>query len=71
MMKKCGVHQVAWILVIIGGLNWLLVGLFSLNVVNQVFGSLPTVERIIYVVVGLAAVAMLGEGKCKMCKVGG
>jgi len=71
MMKKCGVHQAAWVLVIIGGLNWGLIGLLGWNVVNLLLGSVPTVERVVYVLVGFAAVAMLSEGKCKMCKVGG
>jgi len=47
---------VAAILLIIGGLNWGLVGLFDFNVVNFVFGHFPVVERLIYDVVGLAAI---------------
>ena len=43
-------------LLIIGGLNWLLVGLFDYNLVNAIFGSVSVIERIIYVLVGLAAI---------------
>lgn len=47
------------ILVIVGALNWGLVGIGQFaganwNVVNLIFGSIPTLEALIYVVVGLA-----------------
>ncbi len=48
------VNMVVLILVVIGGLNWGLVGLFDFNVVGAVFGD--TAARIIYVIVGLAAI---------------
>ena len=67
-------HMVAWILVIIGGLNWGLVGLGAFagsnwNVVNLILGSWPTVEWIVYVLVGLSAVwELVGHRKnCRMC----
>ena len=44
------------ILLVVGGLNWGLVGLFDFNLVTFLFGKLPSVERIVYIVVGLAAV---------------
>jgi len=43
-------------LVIIGALNWGLVGLLNVNLVNWLLGSWPTVERIVYILVGLAGV---------------
>ncbi len=44
------------ILLIIGGINWGLVGFFNYNLVSAVFGgSLLIISRIIYAVVGLAA----------------
>ncbi|MBI4040131.1 DUF378 domain-containing protein [Candidatus Daviesbacteria bacterium] len=49
---------VAGLLVIIGALNWGLVGLVGLNVVNTIFGGMPTVERIVYILVGLSAVVV-------------
>jgi uncharacterized membrane protein YuzA (DUF378 family) len=57
--------QVSRWLVIIGGLNWGLVGLGMLfggknwNVINLVLGSISTLEGIVYVLVGAAAVYML------------
>ena len=44
------------ILLIIGGINWGLVGLFNYNLVSSVFsGGLVIISRIIYAVVGLSA----------------
>ncbi len=64
----CGVHKFAWVLVIIGALNWGLVGLFDFNLVETILGQWDIVERIVYVLVGLSAVAMLFCGSCKACK---
>ncbi|MBQ4649696.1 MAG: DUF378 domain-containing protein [Firmicutes bacterium] len=45
------------ILMIIGGLNWGLVGFFNFNLVSSIFGeNLVIISRIIYAVVGLAAI---------------
>lgn len=67
-------HMVAWILVMIGGLNWLLVGLGGFfggnwNVVNLILGSWPQVEWIVYILVGLSAVyeIVTHRKNCKMC----
>lgn len=48
-------QMVAWWLVIIGGLNWGLVGLMGLNVVNMMFASIPVVEQVVYMLVGVSA----------------
>lgn len=64
----CGLHKTAWILVWIGALNWGLVGAFNFNLVETILGSVPTVERIVYVLVGLSALAMLACGSCKACR---
>ena len=45
---------VALILLIIGGINWGLVGLMNLDVVASVFGAGSTMARVVYVLVGLA-----------------
>lgn len=65
----CGGHWVAFALVIIGALNWGLMGAFEFNLVNKILGSWSTVERIVYVLVGLAGIMMLFCGKCKACRV--
>lgn len=48
--------QLANILLIIGGLNWGLVGLFGFDLVATIFGSMTILSRIVYVIIGLAAV---------------
>lgn len=43
------------VLLIIGGLNWGLVGLFDFNLVAFIFGEMTALSRIVYAIVGLAA----------------
>ncbi len=50
----------ALILVIVGGLNWGLVGLFDFDLVAAIFGSMSLLARIVYVLVGLGAVVLAG-----------
>jgi len=73
---KCGgcvVHKITGILLIVGGLNWGLVGLATLfnagnwNVVNLLLGSWPMVEAIVYVLVGISAAMMIFGCRCKKC----
>lgn len=47
---------VALILMIIGGLNWGLVGAFDVDLVATLFGSAPAVARVVYILVGIAAI---------------
>lgn len=58
-MEKKAIEMVAGILLIIGGLNWGLIGLVNLNVVTAIFGSIPILAQIIYILVGLSALYML------------
>ncbi len=63
------VNTVAWILVIVGGINWGLVGLGMLmggswNLVSMIFGFMPMLEAIVYLLVGVSAV-ILAAGKFK------
>lgn len=44
------------ILLVIGGLNWGLVGFFQVDLIAAIFGQLSVVSRIIYALVGLSAV---------------
>ena len=46
---------IAAILVIVGGLNWGLVGIFSVDLVKAIFGDMTVLARIVYILVGLAA----------------
>jgi uncharacterized protein len=57
MMKSS--KTLTWIaiaLVVIGGLNWLLVGAFEFDLVAALFGEMSGVSRAVYVLVGLAAI---------------
>ncbi len=54
-----GLDLITLILVIIGGINWGLIGLFSFDLVGTIFGFAPIIVRIIYILVGLAAVYQL------------
>lgn len=47
---------IAFVILIIGGLNWGLVGIFQYNVIATLFGDMTTFSRIIYDIVALAAV---------------
>ena len=46
-------------LVIIGALNWLLIGLFQFNLVDFIFGEMSILSRIIYSLVGIAGLYSL------------
>lgn len=49
-------QTVAFALVVLGALNWGLVGLFNVNLVTMVSGFMPGVEKVVYVLIGLSAV---------------
>ncbi len=55
-MKMNAVDYLAWVLIVVGGLNWGLVGAFKYNLVDKIFGAGSTISRVVYVLVGLAAV---------------
>jgi uncharacterized membrane protein YuzA (DUF378 family) len=50
---------VAFVLVIVGALNWGLVGFFNYNLVDAIFGTGSTVSAIIYAVVGLSGLYVI------------
>lgn len=53
------VSWIAVILVIIGGLNWGLIGFFNYNLVAAIFGAMSGLTRVIYALVGLSALYMV------------
>lgn len=72
--KCCMVHWVAWVLALVGALNWGLVGVgyfvagdWSWNAVTMLLGSWPTVEAVVYVLVGASAIALIVGCKCSTC----
>lgn len=60
------VHVIAWILLVIGGLNWLLVGIGVGDLVAKLPGAVATV---VYILVGLSALVSLFTHRkdCKTC----
>lgn len=59
MAEKNAMDWIAFVLVIVGGLNWGLVGAFRFDLVELIFGAIPALQRIVYVLVGLAAIYMI------------
>ncbi len=45
----------SYVLVLVGALNWGLVGLFNFDLVAAIFGEMTTLSRIVYSLVGLSA----------------
>ena len=48
------IDKIALILIIIGAINWGLIGLFRFNLVGLLFGSMTALSRIIYILVGIS-----------------
>ena len=65
-------HIVAWVLLVIGGLNWGLVA-FHYNVVDMIFGVGSNLSMLVYILVGLSAIYEIATHKknCKCCNAGG
>ena len=71
-MKMNGFDWTAMVLVIVGGVNWGLVGFFNYDLVASLFGSESFLSRIVYALVGISALylvvtaaklASMSEGK--------
>ena len=57
IMKKIRTMDwIAAILLVVGGLNWGILGIFGVNVVGAIFGDMSAFTRLIYVLVGLSAI---------------
>jgi len=70
---QCGPAKLSGLLVVIGGLNWGLVGIGMFmnqnwDVVNLLLGRWKAVEAIVYILVGIATVMVLVGCKCSKCK---
>lgn len=70
-MQEKLLHMVAFGLVIIGGLNWLLVAIAGYDISNWLGGPASTAAKVIYVLVGLSAIYLVATHKkdCKNCGV--
>lgn len=64
-------HKIAFVLVVIGGINWLLLAVLGWEI-GQIFGGMSApISQIIYVLVGLSAIylAVTHKKNCKDCEV--
>lgn len=64
------IHKISIVLLIIGGLNWLLVGLFNWDVGMIFGGQSAVISKIIYILVGLSAINIMftHNQDCKYCE---
>lgn len=58
-MKMGTLDYIAFILVVVGGLNWGLIGFLDYDIVAAIFGDMSTLTRIVYDLVGLSALYMI------------
>lgn len=54
------VQKIALVFTIIGAINWGLIGIFDFNLVNTLFNSMPIIEKIIYIIVGICGLINIG-----------
>lgn len=71
--KGCLASTIGYYLVLIGAINWGLVGLghffgSNLNLVNLLFGTVPVVEFAVYLLVGAAGIMLAVGCRCSTCK---
>jgi len=58
---KSIVKSIAWILVLIGGLNWGLVGAFNFDLVATFLGTGSLLSNIVYILVGISALVLIAS----------
>lgn len=71
--KHCGPSKIALVLIIIGALNWGLIGFGrffgqELNIVNMLLGRWPMAEAAVYALVGIAGIVAMFHCRCKQCQ---
>ena len=70
---KCLAKKIAWVLVLVGALNWGLVGVGMIigsdyNLVTLLFGSWPNIQVIVYLLVGVSALIGIWGCRCGECQ---
>lgn len=53
------INVIAYVLTIVGALNWLLVGVFNFNLVSAIFGTATFLSSLIYILVGIAGLWLI------------
>jgi len=59
MLKLNVIGWITLALVIIGSINWALVGIFDFNFVETIFGEMSPISRLIYIIVGISSIYLL------------
>ncbi|PIN73602.1 DUF378 domain-containing protein [Candidatus Woesearchaeota archaeon CG10_big_fil_rev_8_21_14_0_10_45_16] len=59
MAEKSVLDWIALVLVIVGAVNWGLVGAFGLDLVNLVLGSITWLQNLVYILVGLSGLYLI------------
>ena len=68
---KCGICKLVGLLVILGAINWGLVGIFNVDLVARLLGEMTTGARVVYGLIGIAGVlAVVALCKCCPCQKG-
>lgn len=66
---KFKLHTITFILLVIGGLNWLVLALFNWDISNVLGGMDSWVSKAVYILVGLSAIYEAStHGRCRDCK---
>ncbi len=62
-------HMLSFALVVVGAVNWGLVGLLDMNLVSSLLGSMPSIEMLVYILVGVSGVYLAAThmNDCKVC----
>lgn len=70
MNHTMNMHKVAFVLLVVGGLNWLLVGVVGWDISRFLGGETSLLSRVIYILVGLAAVyeVVAHKESCRACE---
>jgi uncharacterized membrane protein YuzA (DUF378 family) len=69
--KRCGVCKLVGLLVVLGALNWGLVGIFQVDLVAQVLGPMSGPTRVVYGLIGVAGLLKIVSFlKCCPCQKG-
>ena len=58
-MKMGSIDWLAWVLVLVGAVNWGLVGIANMNLVTSLLGAWPLLVQLVYILVGLSGLYLL------------
>jgi uncharacterized membrane protein YuzA (DUF378 family) len=60
--------KVAYLFIVVGGLNWGLVGMFQTDLVAKLLGDMTMASRLVYILVGISTlIVLITRCKCKTC----